>query len=322
MSEQEGERENKDVVKEEDNVNDLYSASKTRMYEKEYPDADELVLVQVKNVAEMGAYVSLVEYNNIEGMILLSELSRRRIRSMNKVIRVGRQEVVVVMRVDKEKGYIDLSKRRVSEEEIAKCEHKFNMSKQAHSIMAHVAGSCKIPLLQLYKDFGWSLSTRYGHIYEAFKLCHESDEVLGMYNLPEKVKNTLLTTIRRRLAPQPFRIRADIEVTCFDYEGIDAIKAALIAGQDVDPTNNVKIKLVAPPLYVILHTCLAPDVGLKLLEKVIETIGSVLKSKGGHIVINEAPRVVSDNDEKKLNDEMKTIERQNQLVAADDAEDC
>jgi translation initiation factor 2 subunit 1 len=85
----------------------------------------------------MGAYVSLLEYNNIEGMILLSELSRRRIRSVNKLIKVGgrprrqrpagrargvlssgrghlqvgRQEPVMVLRVDKEKGYIDLSKR-------------------------------------------------------------------------------------------------------------------------------------------------------------------------------------------------------------------
>lgn len=41
----------------------------------------------------MGAYVSLLEYDSIEGMILLSELSRRRIRSVNKLIRVGRMEV-------------------------------------------------------------------------------------------------------------------------------------------------------------------------------------------------------------------------------------
>ncbi|VDL68766.1 unnamed protein product, partial [Nippostrongylus brasiliensis] len=40
----------------------------------------------------MGAYVSLSEYNGKEGMILLSELSRRRIRSVNKLIRVGRSE--------------------------------------------------------------------------------------------------------------------------------------------------------------------------------------------------------------------------------------
>src|ERR1700675_2402963 len=103
-------------------VNPFKSAT-MRYYEPRYPEVDELVMVQVRQIAEMGAYVKLVrpcklsagrlhckpigiqlEYDNIEGMILLSELSRRRIRSIQKLIRVGRNEVVVVLRVDKEKG--------------------------------------------------------------------------------------------------------------------------------------------------------------------------------------------------------------------------
>lgn len=75
-----------------------------RFYEKSLPDPNELVVCQVRQIAEMGAYVNLLEYDNAEGMIMLSELSRRRIRSIQKLIRVGRNEVVVVMRVDKDKG--------------------------------------------------------------------------------------------------------------------------------------------------------------------------------------------------------------------------
>jgi hypothetical protein len=62
-------------------------------------------------------------------MILLSELSRRRIRSITKLIRVGRIEFVVVLRVDKEKGYIDLSKRRVAPEDVAKADKKYTKAK-------------------------------------------------------------------------------------------------------------------------------------------------------------------------------------------------
>ena len=83
-----------------------------------------ILLCSLRSHFTRTAYVSLLEYNNIEGMILLSELSRRRIRSINKLIRVNRNEVVMVLRVDKEKGYIDLSKRRVSPEDIAKCEDR------------------------------------------------------------------------------------------------------------------------------------------------------------------------------------------------------
>jgi translation initiation factor 2 subunit 1 len=64
------------------------------------------LLTSYDKIAEMGAYVKLLEYDNIDGMILLSELSRRRIRSIQKLIRVGRNEVVVVLRVDKEKGRV------------------------------------------------------------------------------------------------------------------------------------------------------------------------------------------------------------------------
>lgn len=46
----------------------------------------------------MGAYVSLLEYNGIEGMILLSELSRRRIRSVSKLIKVHRPTLLPMLR--------------------------------------------------------------------------------------------------------------------------------------------------------------------------------------------------------------------------------
>lgn len=121
-------------------------------------------------IAEMGAYVKLLEYDNIDGMILLSELSRRRIRSIQKLIRVGRNEVVVVLRVDKEKGYIDLSKRRVSPEDIVKCEERFNKGKMVASIMRHVAEKTKTPMETLYQDIGWPLNKKYGHAVDAFKL--------------------------------------------------------------------------------------------------------------------------------------------------------
>ena len=75
-----------------------------RFYQHKFSEVEDVVMVNVRSISEMGAYVSLLEYNNIEGMILLSELSRRRIRSINKLIRIGRNECVVVIRVDKEKG--------------------------------------------------------------------------------------------------------------------------------------------------------------------------------------------------------------------------
>lgn len=58
---------------------------------------------------EIGVYVKLLECGNMDDMILLSELSRRRIRNMQKIVRIGNNEPVVVIRVDKLKRKVHLS---------------------------------------------------------------------------------------------------------------------------------------------------------------------------------------------------------------------
>ena len=273
-----------------------------RMYEQKFPEVDDLVMVSVKSISEMGAYVSLLEYNDIEGMILLSELSRRRIRSIPKLIRVGRQEVVVVLRVDREKGYIDLSKRRVSAEDIAKFEEKYTKSKTVHSIMRHVAETTHTKLEELYEKWGWPLYKAYGHAYEAFKLAI-SDPVAAFKTIviDEETKNVLLGIVKRRLTPQPIRFRADVEITCFSYEGIDAIKDAIRAGLAFDtPELPFKIKLVAAPLYDFVATALDKDKGIELLNQAIEKVHQVLKEKGGGLVVKTPPRAITEQEEQHM----------------------
>jgi translation initiation factor 2 subunit 1 len=41
-----------------------------RFYLQRFPEVDDVVMVNVRSIAEMGAYVHLLEYNNIEGIIL------------------------------------------------------------------------------------------------------------------------------------------------------------------------------------------------------------------------------------------------------------
>jgi translation initiation factor 2 subunit 1 len=154
----------------------------------------------------------LICADNIDGMILLSELSRRRIRSIQKLIRVGRNEVVVVLRVDKDKGYIDLSKRRVSPEDIVKCEERYNKSKMVHSIMRHVAEKTQTPIEEIYQSIGWPLNKKYGHSIDAFKLSITNPEVWNDVTFPnDVVRDELQSYIGKRLTPQPTKVRSDIE---------------------------------------------------------------------------------------------------------------
>ncbi|RZR70974.1 hypothetical protein BHM03_00002575 [Ensete ventricosum] len=285
-----------------------------RMYEAKYPEVDMAVMIQVKNIADMGAYVSLLEYNNIEGMILFSELSRRRIRSVSSLIKVGRQEPVMVLRVDRDKGYIDLSKRRVSEEDIQACEERYNKSKLVHSIMRHVAETLDLDLEELYIHIGWPLYRKYGHAFEAFKIIvTDPDSVLDSLTREVKevgpdgeevrflvlfvvvpavtpeVKDALVKNIRRRMTPQPLKIRADIEMKCFQFDGVlhikEAMRKAEAAGNDDCP---VKIKLVAPPLYVLTT---------QTLDKVHETSLLLVSERDDKLLAEHMAKLQSANNE-------------------------
>jgi len=293
-----------------------------RFYEDKFPEQHEAVNTNVVEIGDMGAYVKLLEYDNIDGMILLSELSSRRIRSIQKLIRVGRNEVVVVLRVDKDKGYIDLSKRRVSPEDITKCEERYNKSKMVHSIMRHVAEKTETPIEDLYQNIGWPLNKKYGHSIDAFKLSITNPEVWNDVTFPnDVVKQELLSYIGKKLTPQPTKVRSDIEVTCFGYEGIDAVKTALRCAEAKNTADNqVKVKLVSPPLYVLTSQCLDKTIGIQTLEASIKDIEASITKAGGSCVVKMAPKAVTENDDAELAALMEKRERENQEVSGDEDE--
>ncbi len=235
-------------------------------------------------------------------MILLSELSRRRIRSINKLIRVGKDEVVMVIRVDKEKGYIDLSKRRVAPEDVKGAEDRYAKAKAAHAIIRHVSNRLHTPMLSLYKRIGWPLQRKYGHAADAFQLAvHDPDTVLSGLEITEAERSELLTHIRTKMTPHPLKIRADIQVTCFTYEGVEAIRAALLAGEALSSEAvPIKVRLIAAPIYVMHTTTLDKVAGVAALEAAVEAVKKVIESKGGQLVVKMAPIVTSSQEDSEL----------------------
>ena len=195
-----------------------------------FPNVDDLVVIQIKKITDTGIYVELLEYNNIEGFITLSELTRVRFRSITALVRKDKRDVAVVLRVDQEKGYVDLSKRRVTPDDQQRANHKYAQSQAVHGILGYVAESSKTSLEQLYRDFGWDLYERFPHALDAFKSMVKNHGLIPA-SLSPFVRSSFLSVIKQRLTPKSVKLRVDMEVTCFAPAGIDGIKAALKAGE-------------------------------------------------------------------------------------------
>ena len=107
--------------------------------------------------------------------------------------------------------------------------------------------------------------------------------------LDEQTKETLLVIIRRKLTQQAVKIRADIEVACYGYEGIGAVKKALRVGIACSTEEiPIKINLIAPPLYVMTTSTPERQDGLNALTSAMEKVRETIVSLGGEFNVQMA----------------------------------
>merc|ERR1712157_654337 len=129
--------------------------------------------------------------------------------------------------------------------------------------------------------------------------------------------------VRKKLSPQPIKVRADVEVTCFTYEGISAIQEALVGGQNMSVVEcPIQIKLIAPPMYVMTTMTLDKELGIQTLTLAISAITEKILERGGKIDIKMSPKVVSAREETELQIMMDRLAQENAEQDGDEDEDA
>jgi translation initiation factor 2 subunit 1 len=255
----------------------------------------------------MGAYVDLLEYDDIEGMVLLSELSRRRIRSIKKLIGEGNIEVCMVISVNSSAGYIDLSKRRVSPEDKAAYELRYNQAVIVQNTMRNIvkdtfdpdaAAIEANPLRSICERLSWRLYENYPHALAGLEAIGRDPSLLDGYDLTDAEKESLMRQLNRKTRPSTTKVRAQVQVTCFGYEGVQAISRALTAAKTAStPECVVEVLTVAPPAYAVTTT--APDAitGIAVLRAAIQAATDAIAEDDGAVVVTQEPSAAADEEE-------------------------
>ena len=276
-----------------------------RYYNKELPEIEDVVLVQVKSLSDIGAYVSLLEYGKLEGMIQISEMSNRRIRSISKLTRVGNVEVCLVLRVDADRGYIDLSKKRVAAEDNIKAKEAFGRAKLVHGIMRHVATIIQQDLASVCKMISWPLYKELGpnKTYDMLRrmVLDGSVECLKSF-CPEleskpEVSEALLTAASRKLTPHQVRVRALFDLNCFATEGVIAIRDAVAALKAKTPDQGLVIKLISAPQFLIETSGIGKENCVGRIESALAILKEEIESRGGIYKLRSPPDVIGDDEE-------------------------
>ena len=192
-----------------------------------YPEESDLVMCTVNNIQHNSVFVSIHEYNR-QGMIPISEIAPGRIRNIRDYVTEGRVVICKVLRVNQERGYIDLSLRRVSESQRRQKSDEVKQETKAEKIIELTAQSLKIPFPELYQNVSEKVLKQYFYVYQAF-----DDVINGLLDLKklfdEKIAHALEKTIREKIKPKEIVIAGDMALSVWEENGVSIITDALIS---------------------------------------------------------------------------------------------
>jgi translation initiation factor 2 subunit 1 len=249
---------------------------------QEWPEVGYLVIATVENVTDFGAYVKLDEYDK-KGLLHVSEISSSWIRNIHDFVRAGQKVVLKVLRVDPEKGHIDLSLRRVTKREKIEKLMAWKKERKAEALLSSVAERTGLSAEEVYEKAGVLMKKELS-LYEAFeKAVVEGANALTEMGMPEKLANAFVEVATERIRVPMVKVKGIVELRCMKPNGVNIIKDAFMDARRAEKSREGKIHfyVVAAPRYCIEVLSENYKLGETLFQRVAESVVSNVVKAGG-----------------------------------------
>lgn len=256
--------------------------TKMAFKKQEWPEVGDLVIATVEAVTDYGAYVKLDEYDK-KGLLHISEVSSSWIRNIRDFVREGQKVVLKVLRVDVEKGHIDLSLRRVTKREKIEKIMSWKKERKAEALLRSVAEKTGQPLESIYEKVGAPIEKEYG-LYEGFeKGLKEGIEALTKIGVPEDLAKVLVEVAKERIRVPMVRVKGVVELRCMKPNGVKVIKEAFLNAKKAEKSRDAKLRfyVVAAPKYCIEVMAENYKRAEDVLQRVAQNVISNVSKAGG-----------------------------------------
>ncbi|UCE29112.1 MAG: translation initiation factor IF-2 subunit alpha [Candidatus Bathyarchaeota archaeon] len=254
----------------------------------EWPDIGDLVIATVEKVTSFGAYVVLDEYDK-RGLLHISELSSTWVKNIRDFVRERQKLVLKVLRVNIEKGQVDLSLRRVTKREKKEKNLLWKKERRADALLQNASEKLAISPEEIYEKVGAALEKEFGGIYEGLeKTAKEGANFLLKLGVSKEIAKTLEKIAKERIGIPTVKVKGILELECAKPNGATAIRDALLSARKAGSPQEaeVHVHVISPPKYRI--EVLAEDYkeAERILEKTTKTALKKIAKAGGQGVFN------------------------------------
>jgi len=190
-----------------------------RFYPSEFPKVGDIVMVKITEIGEDMIYCNILEYDRL-GMLSYSEISRRKVRRVRQFIRVGNQEAMEVIDVNLDKGYIDLSRKQISDADTETCLAKYTAAKRMYTYFYRWSKKSAENLIEkvLWPNYRPDQNDIYG------ELITNQD---WQEQLPTDLQKTMQEDFYKIFEKKAEKHELNVEMVCYSLEGIMALQEAV-----------------------------------------------------------------------------------------------
>jgi len=242
-----------------------------------FPEESDLVMCTVNNIQHNSIFVNIHEYDR-QGMITISEVAPGRIRNIRDYVAEGKVIVCKVLYINKERGYIDLSLRRVAEGQRREKNDAVKQELKAEKIIEMTAHALKMDAKLLYDQVAAAFLDSYFYVYQAF-----DDFLAGTISLSDffdkNIAEHLEKIIREKIKPKEILIAGDVTINTWEENGVEDIKTALIDAIK----DNINILYLGGGRYRIFVKGVDYKVVEKLLKDASDSIMTYMKKHKANV---------------------------------------
>jgi translation initiation factor 2 subunit 1 len=247
-----------------------------------FPSEGEILIGTVKNVFDYGSYISLDEYPGVNAFLPWSEISTKWVRNVRDIVKEGRKVVVKVIRLDRKKGSVDVSLKKVTDDERRKKNIEWKKLQKLDKILEIVASRLGKDEKLAWEEVEWKLESKYddpmGMIEKATK---EGPEILLKAGISEEWVKPLLEEASKHVEERKVKESEILSIKTMSGSGVEVMKNVLDKAISSVLENRhgftVKLYTIGAPRYRLDVIGTEPKETSKVLQEIVE---SLLNNKG------------------------------------------
>ena len=247
---------------------------------KDRPDEGDLVVVTISDVEENSAYADLDEYENVNGLIHISEASRSWVEDLTREIDEGEKTVAQVIDVDEDT--ITLSLKRVNENNKREAMSRWNKEQKAEKFVEDLQEDLDMDEDELYEEVVFPMQRELGSAFHGFEISTAQEDRLKEF-LDDEVVEEIQKVAKKNIDLKQEKFEGEIELEFMSENGIERIKECF-----EDLGDGVEVKYVSAPDYSITSWGRTQELAKKRMDEAVDLIRDRADEKDGNFEFSRA----------------------------------